>query len=148
MEKFIHISLALGKETREELMQTLPNLHCFQNSLRCNSCSSVFLYECILVQYKHLNNEKTKELATSLAEKYVGYINDGNVNFKLRLTHIGWEDYVMAFKCESDLPGVGPDAQLLVISSYDWHSPKEARSIKHWLELKPIEVDAVLKIAK
>lgn len=148
MEKFKYISLDLNSETRNDLMQRLPNLHCFQNSIRCNDNSGVHLYGSVLLRDIHLKHDDKKELATALAEKYLTYVKEGKTNFKLRLTHIGWEDYVMAFKCEGDLAGIEPDKQLLVISTYNYHSPKEAYSINHWIELKPIELDVELKIHK
>lgn len=148
MENFKYISLDLTTESRNNLQWSLPNIHCFQNSLYCNNNSSVRLNGVTLLRDTHLKHEETKELATDLAEKYLQYVKDGKVNYKLRLTHIGWEDCVMAFKCEGDLIGIEPNKQILPISTYNYHSAREAYSINHWIELKPIEVDVVLKVHK
>lgn len=147
MDKFKYISLDLTNESRNKLMQMLPNLHAFQNALGNVNNSRIHLYGTVLLRESYLNHEDTKELATDLANKYFEYIKNGQINYKVRLTHIGWDDCVMSFKCNGDLIGI-EDKQLLVIATYNYHNAREARSITHWLELKPIEMDAVLTVHK
>ena len=141
MIKIKYISLDLTPECRSEIMDCIPPLHCFQNSCHTNNASEVLLKGVVLLRDAHINDEDMKDLATDLANKYEEY--EGK-SFKITLTHIGWDDCVMAFKCANDLVGIEPDRQILVISTYNYHNPKEAKSISKWIELKPIELQGIL----
>ena len=137
--------LSLTHESRLMLLDYLPNLHAFQNALHYCTQSSVYLDEVVLVKENDVNNDEHGELAEALIEKYKEYINEGKTKFNVTLTHIGWDECVVAFKCNNELIGINPNKQLLVASTYEYHSRKEANKITHWIEIKPIELEAELK---
>lgn len=145
-KEFKYISLDLTPESREKLLNYLPTLHCFQNACYCNSESDILLRGVVLVSDSEVNNKDLSSLATDLANKYFEFIDNGLTHYKMSLTHLGWDDCVMAFKCENDLVGIQPDKQLLVISTYNYHNSREAKSINKWIELKPIELEGILTI--
>ena len=145
-KKFKYISLDLTPESREKLLDYLPNLHCFQNSCYSINHSEILLNRVILVSDTDIKNEDLHDLASDLADKYNEFIDGGLTKYKMSVTHFGWDDCVMSFKCDNDLVGIEPDKQLLVISTYNFHNPKEAKSINKWMELKPIEIEGILTI--
>lgn len=144
---FKYFSLDLTSESRIELLDNLPNLHVFQ-SVSCFNQSSIHLDEIKLLRSSALKDEEYGELASELVDKYLSYIQENKTSFKIKLTHIGWTDGVIAFKCDNELCGLKPDEQILVASTYEYHRASDAKKITHWIEIVPIVLDGVLKLHK
>lgn len=145
MEKFSNISLDLTNETRNMLLDMLPNLHCFQNSAHCCGNSSIHLNSIQLLRASHLKNDETKEEAEQLASTYIDLINAGTTSYNITLTHIGWSDCAMAFKWHGGFHTFGKN-KVLAISTYDYHNETWAKKIDKWIEIKPITIEVELKL--
>ena len=145
-KKFNYISLDLTPESCEKILAYLPPLDCFQNSCHSTDNCNILLDKVVLVEKNDVENKELSSLATELADKYREFINEGKTKYKMSVTHLGWSDYVMAFKCDNDLVGIAPDKQLLAIATYNYHNQKEAKSINKWIELKPFEFEGILTV--
>lgn len=147
--------LDISNSDRLKLMDRLPNLHTFKNSLRCCCNSSVHLYHALLVSTEDLKDDDVKEMAESLIKEYDRRISEGNVNYEMTFTHIGWGDNIIAFKVSSPLLGMSGFIRsdeksarplFVTVSTYDYHDGNDISTISRWIEIKPFTLDATLKI--
>lgn len=147
--------LDISNDDRLMLMDMLPNLHTFKNTLRCCCNSSVHLYHALLVSTEDLKDDDAKEMAESLIAEYDRRISEGNVNYALTFTHIGWGDKIIAFKVSSALLGMSgfirPDEEsarplFVTVSTYDYHDGNDISTISRWIGIKPFTLNTTLKI--
>lgn len=133
---FKYISLDLTEESRTWLLEILPNVACFQGKTK----SEVLLDKVVLLRdfdVKHFD----KELVNFILQKYKEFEGE---KIDIKLTRFGWDNHVMAFQCTCDIPTIQDKDCVCVISVYNYHNPKEAKSITKWIDLQPIYVTGIL----
>lgn len=125
---FEYIGLFLTPESREFLLGLIPEMR----------GQRIFLDHCTLLHRSNLTNPMA-DLVLSAYEGNAGH------EFVINITHIGWNDKALAFKCQpSWLPCVNKQPHI-TIATFGDGKPVDSNSITEWLKLENIRVRGTLE---